>query len=94
MTQLTPIIVALKTTTFILGGVITYFAYKAYRRTQSRSLQLLAVGFGIVTLGSMLAGVVDQFLSFSQNVGNVALLIESSLTVVGFAVIVYSLYAE
>lgn len=91
MTQLTSVIVALKTTTFILGGVITYFAYKAYRRTGSRSLQLLALGFGVVTLGSMLAGVVDQALVLSRDI---ALTIESSLTVVGFAIIVYSLYAD
>ena len=91
MTQLTSVIVALKTTTFILGGVITYFAFKAYRRTNSRSLQLLALGFGVVTLGSMLAGVVDQALMLSRDL---ALTIESSLTVVGFAIIVYSLYAE
>ncbi|MFW5918720.1 MAG: DUF7521 family protein [Halanaeroarchaeum sp.] len=91
MTQLTSVIVALKTTTFILGGVITYFAFKAYRRTNSRSLQLLALGFGVVTLGSMLAGVVDQVLMMSRDL---ALSIESSLTVVGFAIIVYSLYAE
>ncbi|MGM0397799.1 MAG: DUF7521 family protein [Halobacteriota archaeon] len=91
MTQLTSVIVALKTTTFILGGVITYFAFKAYRRTGSRSLQLLAVGFGVVTLGSMLAGVVDQALVLSRDI---ALTIESALTVVGFAIIVYSLYAE
>jgi energy-converting hydrogenase Eha subunit F len=91
MTQLTSVIVALKTTTFILGGVITYFAFKAYRRTNSRSLQLLALGFGVVTLGSMLAGVVDQVLMMSRDL---ALTIESSLTVVGFAIIVYSLYAE
>lgn len=91
MTQMISVIVALKTTTFILGGVITYFAYKAYRRTGSRSLQSLAVGFGVVTLGSMLAGVVDQVLRLSRDV---ALTIEGFLTVVGFAIIVYSLYAE
>jgi len=91
MTQMMSVIVALKTTTFILGGVITYFAYKAYRRTGSRSLQSLAVGFGVVTLGSMLAGVVDQVLRLSRDV---ALTIEGFLTVIGFAIIVYSLYAE
>ena len=91
MTQMISVIVALKTTTFILGGVITYFAYKAYRRTGSRSLQSLAVGFGVVTLGSMLAGVVDQVLQLSRDV---ALTIEGFLTVIGFAIIVYSLYAE
>ncbi|AKH96518.1 DUF7521 family protein [Halanaeroarchaeum sulfurireducens] len=91
MTDLLSIIVVLKTATFLLGGAITYFAFKAYRRTQSRSLQLLALGFGIVTLGSMGAGLVDQALWLSREF---ALITESLLTVVGFAVIVYSLYVD
>ena len=91
MTELMSIIVVLKTATFILGGAITYFAFKAYHRTRSWSLQLLAIGFGIVTLGSMGAGLVDQILLLSREL---ALVIESVLTVVGFAVIVYSLYAD
>jgi len=91
MTQLTSVIVALKTATFILGGVITYFAHKAYRRTDSKALRFLAIGFGIITLGSMVAGLVDQVLMLSREI---ALTIESSLTVVGFGVIVYSLYAD
>lgn len=91
MTQLTSVIVALKTATFILGGVITYFAFKAYRRTDSKALRFLAIGFGIITFGSMVAGLVDQVLMLSRDI---ALTIESSLTVVGFAVIVYSLYAD
>ncbi|MFB6069693.1 MAG: hypothetical protein ABEJ76_01610 [Halanaeroarchaeum sp.] len=91
MSQWTPVIVALKTATLILGGVITYFSHKAYRRTGSKALRFLAVGFGIVTLGSMIAGVADLVLLLSRDL---ALIIESSLTVVGFGVIVYSLYAE
>ena len=85
----TPLIIALKTVTLVLGGLITFLAYKAYRRTQSRSLGALAVGFGIVTLGTLLAGIVDQVLNAGFEAG---LLIESSLITIGFAVIVYSLY--
>ncbi|MFB6154134.1 MAG: hypothetical protein ABEJ27_07780 [Halodesulfurarchaeum sp.] len=91
MTQLTTLIVALKTLTFLLGGLITYFAYKAYRRTHAAALRFLAVGFAIVTLGSMLAGIVDLVLTLSRDF---AITVESGLTVIGFAVIVYSLYAE
>ncbi len=85
------LIVALKTITLVLGGLITYFAYKAYRRTGAPSLRALAVGFGIVTLGTLIAGVVDQLISGAFQLG---LLVESALIAVGFAVIVYSLYAE
>jgi len=83
------LIVATKTLTLLLGGLITYFAYRAYRRTGSSSLRALTVGFGIVTVGSLTAGVVDQIAQLDFRVG---LLIESSLIAVGFAVIVYSLY--
>jgi len=82
-------IVALKTISLLLGGLITYLAFKAYRRTDSRSLLALTTGFGIVTVGTLLAGVADQV---GANGFRLGLLIESSLVAVGFAVIVYSLY--
>lgn len=85
------LVVAFKTMTLIMGGLITYFAYRAYRRTESRALGALAVGFGVVTLGVLAAGIADQFLAYDPLD---ALLIESALTLVGFAVILYSLYAE
>jgi hypothetical protein len=99
-------LVALKTATLLLGGLITYFSYKAYQRSRSRPLWYLAVGFGVVTLGIFSAGVIDQLLRFSvigwpvpdpvagQSVADVALVVESALTAAGFAVIVYSLYSE
>jgi Na+-transporting methylmalonyl-CoA/oxaloacetate decarboxylase beta subunit len=83
-------IVAFKTITLLLGGLITYLALKAYRRTQMRPLLALSVGFGIVTVGVFLAGVADQVIAAGFQLG---LLIESALLSVGFAVIVYSLYA-
>ncbi|MEF8851789.1 MAG: hypothetical protein V5A44_00970 [Haloarculaceae archaeon] len=102
-------IVALKTVTLLLGGLITYFSYKAYRRSGSRPLWYLAVGFGVVTLGILSAGVIDQLIRFSligwsvpvageafggQAVADIALVVESALTAAGFAVIVYSLYSD
>lgn len=82
-------VVMLKTLTLFLGGLITYFSYRAYRRTAARSLGALALGFGFVTVGSLLAGVADLVLGTRLAVG---LLIESVLIAIGFAVIVYSLY--
>lgn len=85
------LVIALKTITLLLGGLITYFALKAYRRTRSQALGALALGFGIVTIGVLLAGIVDQVLAFDRTG---ALVIESALTTIGFAIILYSLYAE
>ncbi|WP_251343173.1 DUF7521 family protein [Haloplanus halophilus] len=91
MNHLDIALVAVKTGTLLLGSLITYLSLKAYRRTGASSLRALAIGFGLVTVGALLAGVGHQFtaLSLASSV-----VIESGLTLVGFAVIVYSLYAE
>jgi hypothetical protein len=91
MNHITTAVIALKTLTLLLGGVITYLSFKAYRRTGSNALRALALGFGFVTLGSLLAGVSDQVVRLDTGA---VLLIESALAAVGFAVIVYSLYTE
>lgn len=86
------LVVALKTLTLLLGGLITYFSYKAYSRTGSPALRALAVGFGLVTIGALLAGVADLLLPSVAI--EISLVLESSLTVLGFGIIVYSLYAQ
>ena len=91
MSHITSAIVVLKTLTLVLGLVITYLAYKAYRRTGSAALKSLTVGFGLVTLGALLAGVADQVIGLPTDI---ALVVESALTAVGFGVIVYSLYVR
>lgn len=91
MSHVTSIIVVLKTLTLVLGLTITYLAYKAFRRTDSSALRSLTIGFGLVTLGALLAGVADQIIGLQTDL---ALIVESSLTAVGFAVIVYSLYVD
>jgi low affinity Fe/Cu permease len=89
--HVTSVIVALKTVSLLLGALVAYFAFKAYRRTDAAPLGYLALGFAIVTLGALLAGVVDRFLPYPAQW---ALVVESGLTAVGFAVIVYSLYTR
>jgi heme A synthase len=84
-------IIFVKGLTLVLGALITYLAFKAYRRTGGSSLRSLAIGFGIVTLGSALAGVANQLLGVSLPIG---VLLQSLLTALGFAVITYSLYAD
>lgn len=85
------LLTALKTITLLIGATITFFSYRAYRRTGVLALRALTIGFGIVTLGSLLAGVVDQFVTLGRDS---AIVVESALTAVGFAVILYSLYVE
>ncbi|WP_246985081.1 DUF7521 family protein [Halorientalis marina] len=85
-----PVAVAFKTVTLVLGVVVALLAFRAYRRLGTDGLQWLAVGFGVVTLGSLLAGVADQLLDVSAHD---AIVVESGLTTLGFLVITYSLYA-
>lgn len=98
MSHVTLAIAAIKTLTVVFGALITYLAYSAYRRTDARELRALAVGFGVVTLGSVLGGAVDLGGDAVSAVGPDAILlgvlVQSLLTLVGFAVITYSLYTE
>ncbi|WP_435066603.1 DUF7521 family protein [Haloplanus sp. C73] len=91
MSHLDVALVAVKTGTLALGGLITYLSLKAHRRTGSPALRALAVGFGLVTVGALLAGVGHQFTSLELAH---SVVIESALTFLGFAVIVYSLYVD
>lgn len=83
------LVIGFKTVTLLLGGFITYLATKAARKSGDRGLTYLALGFGIVTLGSLLAGSANQVFAVGAST---ALIIESGLTMGGFAVIAYSLY--
>ncbi|WP_323172612.1 hypothetical protein [Natrialba sp. PRR66] len=80
-----------KTLVLIVGGIITYFAFKAYRRTRQRALGYLSFGFGLVTLGFVLAGMLYEVLSVHLMTG---VLLESLLVLAGFLVIAYSLYVQ
>lgn len=91
MNHLTSLVVVLKTITLVLGLTVTYLSYKAFRRSGSAALRSLTVGFGLITLGALLAGMVDQVVGLQTDF---ALVVESVLTAAGFAVIVYSLYVE
>lgn len=91
MTMIETAIIAVKTVSLLLGSGITYIAYRAYRRTDEPPLRALAVGFGIVTLGALLGGIADQVLAVPFETG---VLVNSLLVMIGFAIIMYSLYVE
>lgn len=84
----TTVVVVLKTPTLLLGGSITFYALKAYRRTDSTALRVLAFGFGAVTLGALFAGIVDQLLPLESSFAPV---VESLFTTRGVAIVLYSL---
>ena len=84
-------VAVVKTLVLVVGGVITYFAFKAYRRTRQQALGYLAAGFGLVTLGLVLAGMLYEILGVSLATG---VLLESLLVLAGFLVIARSLYVQ
>jgi O-antigen/teichoic acid export membrane protein len=89
MNTATVLLVATETVTFVLGALITFLAYRAFSRRQEPALGALVLGFGLVTLGSVVGGVLYY-------VGDVApvltLSLESVVIAAGFAVLVHSLY--
>lgn len=81
-------IAVVKTLILIIGGIVTYLAFSAYRRTYDRSLGFLAVGFGFIVVGVLLAGVTFEALGVTLGVG---ILIESLFVLLGLSIIALSL---
>lgn len=98
MSHLTLAIAATKTLTFVFGALITYLSLTAYRRTHAAALRALAVGFAVVTVGSVLGGIVDLagdvFTVTGPQATLYGVLVQSVLTMIGFGIVVYSLYRE
>lgn len=64
----------------VVGGVVTYLAYSASRRTADPSLRLLAVEFTFVGVGVLLAGFTFELLG-------VGIMVESLFVFAGLSVI-------
>lgn len=90
-TEIAVALAIVKTLVLVVGGVVTYFAFKAFRRTRQRALGYLAAGFGLLTLGVGVAGFLYELLEVDLAVG---ILIESLLALLGLAIIAYSLYVQ
>ncbi|WP_254762422.1 DUF7521 family protein [Natrinema marinum] len=84
-----PIAVA-NTATVLTGGAIAMLAYRAFRRTGAAALRAVAVGFAVIVAGSVLGGCIH--LLWDAVALGVAL--QSAVTALGFAILLYSLYAE
>jgi hypothetical protein len=72
----------------IAGGVVVFYASRAYSRTKSQSMLLLALGFACVAVGAAVAGAI-----YSLNTGdlNTPITVQAYSQALGFLVIVYSL---
>jgi len=72
----------------VFGGVVVYFASRAYGRTKSPAMLLLGLGFGCVAIGAVAAGIL-----FNLNSGDLStpITVQAYSQAVGFLIIVYSL---
>ncbi len=74
----------------LLGAYIVYLAYRGYRRNASKPLLYVALGFGLITLGTLLEGVlfviVQSDILTATATGTV-------VTAIGFLVMIYSIYS-
>lgn len=72
----------------LFGGVVVYFATRAFRRTRSHAMALLALGFAFVTAGAVVAGILYTY--FTGDLATV-ITIQAYSQAIGFFIIVYSL---
>lgn len=72
----------------VLGLVVAYYASKGYKKTGSRSLLFLALGFVFVAIGSATAGLFYEFLHYDLASAEA---VEAGTQVIGFLLIVYSI---
>lgn len=80
----------IKLITVALGFVIVYLGLKAYRQTRRKPLLYLTLGIGIMTLGAISEGLAYQGLGWGLDESHI---VEGVVTLIAFAVLVYSLYA-
>lgn len=89
MVDTTPaVLVAVRLAVLALGILITYYSFEAYRRTGTYYMRNAAIGFGIITLGVFIEGVLFEFGGLDLALVHI---IESVATGLGFVVLLISL---
>ncbi|MBI2126457.1 MAG: hypothetical protein HYU02_03970 [Thaumarchaeota archaeon] len=74
-----------------LGSVITYLGFRAYRKRQNKGMLFISLGFTLITGGSLIAGVLFEFLGYSLLQVEVTAALATSM---GFSLLVYSIYRK
>jgi len=89
-------IVVTKTLILVLGGLITHFSYKAYRRTGMPEHWWLTLGFGVITVGAVVGGALDLFVEMylAEDLLYTSVFVSSTMTAAGLGIVLYSLYVR
>ncbi len=79
----------LETLTVILGCLLAYFSYRGYRRSNSKAYLVSAVGFLLLSIGSLTEGALYEsgFLAIIE-----AQAIRAGVSAVGFILLVFSVF--
>ena len=88
--QLFWFVTVVRVAALVLGAFIVYLAYKGYRRNKTQPLLYVALGFALITIGTILEGTL--FVMFQIDLRE-ALGVGSVLTLLGFLSIIYSIYS-
>ena len=81
---------AAKVAALFLGAFIVYLAYRGYRRNRSRPLLYVAIGFALITAGTIAEGLLYVLLGSALLA---AIATGTVVTVLGFIAILYSIYS-
>lgn len=91
MIQLLDLLRILQIIIVALGSAITYLGFRAYMKHQNRGMLFMSLGFGLITGGSSIAGVLFEFLGYSLLQVEVVAALANSI---GFSLLVYSIYRK
>ena len=73
------------------GFFIVYLAFNGYRRINNNSLLYLGIGFSLLTIGSIIEGVLYELLTIDLLKAH---LIEALFQLGGFIFVIYSIYSR
>jgi uncharacterized membrane protein (DUF441 family) len=79
-----------KIVALVLGAFIVYLAYKGYKRNSSKPLLYVALGFALITAGTIIEGILYVMVG-SELLSAIAT--GTAVMVLGFVVIIYSIYS-
>jgi hypothetical protein len=79
-----------KVVALILGAFIVYLAYRGFRRNRSTPLLYVAIGFALITAGTIAEGLLYVIIG-SELLEATA--VGTAITILGFISIIYSIYS-
>lgn len=85
------VLVAAKLVTMSLGLLISYQAYRGYRRNDSTPMLHIAVGFLFISVGAIIQGLLFEFVGLDIFDAGA---IQTALVAVGMLFVLYSIYGD